>query len=290
MNCAEALSLGRRALSKHRCPNSDAVRESELFLSLASGRSRENLLAHPEAKLAPAQIAKFRRLLKRRLGHEPVDQIVGRTWFMGREFRVTRHTLIPRWATETVAAAAIDAGRPLGPSLVIDVGTGSGCFGLTVAAELPDASLASTDISAAALNTARRNAAGLGLGRRVRFFRGDLLSPVKRLISSKRPLIVAANLPYLSAALVRRLPPEIRLREPRQALVGGGRDGLDAYRRLAGQLAGLELPAALVLAWEVLPGQYRPLASLLAKKIPGLAVRKILNPSGVCVGLLAARR
>ncbi len=289
MTAAEALALGRRTLAKHKCPGSDAVRESELFLSLAAGLSRERLLAHPETRLDQKQAAKFRRLLKRRLAHEPVDHLVGRTWFMGREFRVNRRTLIPRWATESVAAAAIEAGRDRRAPFIVDVGTGSGCLGLTLAAGLPSARLLAVDISTGALAVARTNAAALGLASRVRFRRGDLLATAARFIGPDRPLIVAANLPYLSAAQVRRLPPEIRDREPRQALVGGGRDGLDAYRRLIGRLAALRLPPAVALAWEILPAQYRPLAALLAKKIPGLSVRKILNPSGVCVGLIARR-
>ncbi len=289
MTAAEALDLGRRALAKHRCPSSDASREAELFLSLATGRSRESLLAHPELPLDRRQSARFRACLKRRLAHEPVDHIAGSTWFMGRRFLVNRHTLIPRWATETVAAAAIEAGRGLPRPLVIDVGTGSGCLALTLAAELPEAGVLASDISAAALTVARRNAAGHGLTGRVRFLRGDLLAPAARSVTPDRPLLLCANLPYLSAAQVRRLPPEIRDREPRSALVGGGPDGLDAYRRLAAQLAGLRLPVALAVVWEILPGQYRPLASLLRKKIPGLSVRKLLNSSGVCVGLLAVR-
>ena len=289
MTLREALIIGRKELSGHRCPDSDPDREAELFLCRAAGLSREAALAAPEAELSGAQQKHFLAYIKRRLAHEPAAYIVGTAWFQGREFSVSPATLIPRPATETVAdaAAAACARHPL--ALVLDVGTGSGCVAVYLAAAFPEARVIGLDVAAAALKTARRNAAAHRVGRRATFRRSDLLAGLSRTDAAPgRAVVIAANLPYLPSAIISGLAPEVRDFEPRIAL-DGGPDGLDLCRRLIGQAADRFAGADLHLVLELLPEQYAPLAAFARKKIPGLKAGRILNLSGICVGAALRR-
>jgi release factor glutamine methyltransferase len=169
--------------------------------------------------------------------------------------------------------------------LVVDVGTGSGCIAVTLAAELPQAKVLATDSSAAALKIARANARRHGVAKRVRLVKADLL-PLR--ISASPPLrisAVIANLPYLPTRDLAKLSPDIRLHEPRTAL-DGGRDGLEPYRHLIKKLRHWPSPPAHLFL-EILPGQYRPLAAIVTKNFPSAVCRKITNPAGVRVGLRA---
>src|SRR5437762_827623 len=95
MTIGDAYREGALTLKRHRCAGTDRLREAEAFLAAASGRSREELLAHPEATLMVAALRRFLSMLARRLRHEPVEYVLGRASFYGREFRVTPATLIP---------------------------------------------------------------------------------------------------------------------------------------------------------------------------------------------------
>jgi release factor glutamine methyltransferase len=127
------------------------------------------------------------------------------------------------------------------------VGTGSGCIALSLAAERPDGVYHATDISADALAVARENARRLGIEDRVRFHEGDLLEPVASL--ARGVDLIACNPPYVDAAELPQLEPEVRDHEPRAALVPPG-DRYSVYRRLAPQAASL-LRAGGLLVVEV---------------------------------------
>jgi len=242
--------------SGSRSPRLDA----ELLLATALGVDRAELFRAPERVLTRIEERRFDGYLVRRQAREPVAYIRGRRAFRAIELEVTPAVLIPRPETETLvdvaleALAAVPAGLEAAPGryepLALDVGTGSGCIALALAAENPFVRLVAIDVSEAAVEVARRNAARLGLGGRVDVRRGDLLDD---LLPQERFDLIVSNPPYVPEAEYRTLEPNVRDYEPRLAL-HGGKDGLDAYRRLIPAAAGRLRPGG-VLAVEVGAGQ-----------------------------------
>jgi release factor glutamine methyltransferase len=177
--------------------------------------------------------------------------------------------LIPRPETETLVEVALEAlaavpesgdavAGPYEPQ-ALDVGTGSGCIALALAAENPFVRLVATDVSEAAVEVARRNAARLGLAARVEVRRGDLLDDLP---PRERFDLIVSNPPYIPAAEYRTLEPNVRDYEPRLALHGGV-DGLEVYRRLI-PAAAVRLRPGGTLAVEVGAGQAAAVRALFA--------------------------
>jgi release factor glutamine methyltransferase len=256
--------------SGSRSPRLDA----ELLLATALGVDRSELFRTPERVLTRSEERRFDGYLVRRQAREPVAYIRGHRGFRGIELEVTPGVLIPRPETETLVEVALEAlaavpagGRaaggaaPPGPyePLALDVGTGSGCIALALAAENPFVRLVATDVSEAAVEVARRNAARLGLGGRVDIRCGDLLD---ELPSQARFDLVVSNPPYIPEAEYRVLEANVRDYEPRLAL-HGGEDGLDVYRRLIPAAAERLLPGGS-LAVEVGAGQAAAVRALFA--------------------------
>jgi release factor glutamine methyltransferase len=182
---------------------------------------------------APADFQKaFRAAITRRLASEPVAYITGAREFYGRAFVVSPDVLIPRPETELVvdeALAAIAERRSATPDRsirVADVGTGSGCLAVTLAAECPDITVVATDISAGALAVASHNAARLAVSNRIEFRHASLLDGVDVLFD-----VIVSNPPYVARRDAASLYPDVRDYEPDAALFGG-EDGLDVIRDL----------------------------------------------------------
>ncbi|MBI3965603.1 MAG: peptide chain release factor N(5)-glutamine methyltransferase [Chloroflexi bacterium] len=201
----------------------------DLLLGHILGWSRAQLFGHPERALAPPELTSLRQLVERAKAREPVAYLLGHREFYGLDLEVTSAVLIPRPETELLVELALDWAGELAARVVVDVGTGSGAIALAVAAKAPELRVIAVDVSAAALEVARRNAGRLQLLDRVDFRLGDLLEPVDEQVD-----LVLANLPYVSDDEVGVLAPEIRDYEPRLALAAGA-DGLGLYRRLGEQ-------------------------------------------------------
>lgn len=280
------LASGTAALKRHRCAPASAPREAEELLAWATGVSRESLYAHPDRELTAPQRRKFRAAMKRRLKHEPIEYITGTAGFMGREFRVTRATLIPRPATETLLEEAIITARAEKDPAFIDVGTGSGAIAMTLASAFPRARVLATDLSPAALQVARANARRDGAADRIHFVKADLLpGPVP---ARDGATVIVANLPYLPMTGYGKLAPEIRRYEPRSALLSG-RDGLLASKRLVDRVAGSRLVGAAYLFFELLPGQCARMEAYARKRLPGWTARRIKNAQGFAVGVALSK-
>ncbi|MBI3114985.1 MAG: peptide chain release factor N(5)-glutamine methyltransferase [Candidatus Kerfeldbacteria bacterium] len=240
MTVGQALTFGSHALRSGDEPHLDA----EVLLAHSIGADRSWVLAHPTTPLTVARERRFRALVAERRRGLPIAYLTGVKEFYGRAFRVTKATLIPRPESELLVEAALQRLPTKMNVTVADVGTGSGCLAITVAAERPTVRIIAVDRSDAALAVARANAHALGVASRVRFVQGDLLTPLRTPAA-----LMLANLPYLTdrqanAASLRA--------EPRAALAAGS-DGLAAYRRVFAQLAVHPTPPPVLLC-EIGPG------------------------------------
>jgi len=231
------------------------------------------LLAHGEKPVTGGEAARFRALLKRRLGGEPVAYLLGEREFYGRPFRVDSRVLIPRPESEHLIEALLErkSTLPRRPRL-LDIGTGSGCLAITLALEIPGSRVVATDLSPAALALAAANARLLGVGDRVRFVATDL----EAALAERPPFdIVLSNPPYVAVEDHHRLSPEITDFEPSQALFAQ-HGGTAILLRLAA-LAGRRLVPGGWLACEIGDGQIEALASgfsRLAPELEWIEVRK----------------
>jgi release factor glutamine methyltransferase len=199
--------------------------EADLLVAHALGVKRITLFLDPERPLIDAELATIRALVERRRAHEPIAYILGEREFYGRSFEVNRDVLIPRPDTETLIDAAKEYLREAPEGRVLDLCSGSGAIAITLALESKRAAVA-TDISARAIDVARRNAQRHGV--ELSLLEGDLFAAVP-----PEPFAcITINPPYIPAADIAGLDADVRDHEPRLALDGGA-DGLDFYRRIA---------------------------------------------------------
>jgi release factor glutamine methyltransferase len=248
----EVLRQGIARLRKADVPSFTLA--AELLLLHVTGRDRTWIYSHPEEILPPAYIVTFFALIDRRCQGEPTQHLTGKQEFWGLEFQVTRDVLIPRPETEHVVEVALDrlavrelrAGRS--PKLsgqgvtIVDIGTGSGCIAAALAKELPSAIIYASDISAAAIEVARRNAERLGFAARIRFLQSHLFDAFLPL---KFDLIVS-NLPYIGRREADSLPREVRDHEPESALYGG-EEGYELFGPLVAQAQNFLNPSGLLV-------------------------------------------
>jgi len=239
---------------------------AELLLLHVLGRNRTWLYAHPEETLGSADAERFLALIARRAAGEPTQYLTGKQEFWGLELEVTPNVLIPRPETEHVIEVALDrlalheirAGRPQttrGEGLLIaDIGTGSGCIAIALAKELPAATFYATDISPAALEVARRNAARHAVSNRIHFVESNLLDAIvgnagSPLATRHSPLsfdLIASNPPYIGRREAPTLPREVREHEPTGALFGG-EEGYELYASLIAQAAAHLKPGGILV-------------------------------------------
>jgi len=205
--------------------NPDEARlEARLLTMHILGKSRAWLVAHDRDPLATVQWQALEAALVRRLAGEPVAYILGEREFYGRPFRVSPATLIPRPETEHLVEAALARLPVAAPLRVLDIGTGSGCIAITLKLERPDWRVTAVDISPAALDVARANAANLKAG--VEWLESDLLAA----LPGRRFDLIVSNPPYIPEQDRHLDQGDVRF-EPRQALASG-KTGLDALRAI----------------------------------------------------------
>ncbi len=203
--------------------------DAEVLLMHLLRIDRLRLVTHPEQALTEEEVAGYARWVERRCQGEPISYIVGVKEFWSLTFEVNRDVLIPRPETECLieeVLATVPAGA--GPR-IIDIGAGSGAIAVVLAAEIPAAKVAATDVSTAALAVARRNALRHGVADRLEFFRGDLFAAAPGAFD-----IIVSNPPYIPDGDYPLLPEGIRAFEPRGALIAG-LDGTAFHRRIIGE-------------------------------------------------------
>jgi release factor glutamine methyltransferase len=215
------------------------------------GRPREWLLSHPESLIPTENARSFASGLQRLAAGEPLPYVLGWWEFYGRRFTVTPDVLIPRPETELLVEKGLLAiDEHPSPRLAIDLGTGSGCVGVTLALERRNLEIIASDISRAALEVARANAIRHGVEDRFALVNADLAAGL--------PLadcVLLANLPYVASKEIEQLPFEPRL------ATDGGDTGLVVITRLLGQLA-LRRPTRTTALLEIGAGQGRALVDL----------------------------
>jgi release factor glutamine methyltransferase len=235
---------------------------AELLLMHALDRDRTWLYTNPESMLDARAAEAYFALVARRAAGEPTQYLTGKQEFWGLEFEVTPAVLIPRPETEHVVEVALErlgargikidmiTGSPSPQLRVADVGTGSGCLAVALAHELPHAEITATDISAAALQVARRNADRHAVADRIHFVETNLLEAlvVSPVTPRTSPLdLIVSNPPYVACNESASLPREVRDYEPHAALFGGP-TGVEIYSRLIEQAsAQLRVGGILVL-------------------------------------------
>ncbi|MGA7103728.1 MAG: peptide chain release factor N(5)-glutamine methyltransferase [Candidatus Deferrimicrobiaceae bacterium] len=226
MQLFELLALCRREMEERGFRSSP---EAEILVSHLTGIPRSRISREAEREVGNSAPA-LRSLLRRRFSGEPVQYILGAWDFYGREFHLTRATLIPRPETEGLVERIVEGWRreKRETGRMLDVGTGCGAIAVTLAAELSGVEVIASDVSGGSLAVARGNACRHGVAGRVRFLRADTYSALKR---GYRFDVVVSNPPYVSEMEWDSLPWDVRGFEPAGALLAGP-DGMAVIRPL----------------------------------------------------------
>lgn len=263
MTLRDQIVAARARLIAAHLPSDEAARDAAVLARHALGWDAAALLARDREPSPDGFAAAFDPLIARRARREPVAHIRGVQEFWEREFVVSPSVLIPRPETELIIDEALErAGAGLVLKDVCDVGTGSGCLAVTLAAQLPDSRIVATDVSPAALEVARINAERHRVSHRIDFRLGSYFA------GASGPFdMVVCNPPYIAERDHQSLPPEVRDFEPAEALKAGS-DGLRDIRELV-QLAQLLLRDDGLLIFEMGYDQSARVTSLVSRT-PGL--------------------
>ena len=282
MTVLEAIQKSADFLAKK---GADSPRlQAELLLAHALKLPRMKLYLNFERALTPAETDALRELVKRRGQREPLQHITGSVSFCGLEIAVNREALIPRPETEMLAELGWEFLKELsaGAPIAMDLGTGSGCIAIALAAKCPQAKIVATDISETALKLARENAARNHVADRIEFLPGDAFAalaerwgerprePEGNNLVDRSPLrnlafdLIVSNPPYIPSGEIAGLQPEVRDFDPRNALDGGA-DGLEFYRLIAKSAAAFLKPGGKVMV-EFGEGQALALREIFEKE------------------------
>lgn len=229
----------------------------------------EKIIGHSEKKLNPQSIKKIRKIYKKRLENWPLAYLTGKKNFYNLEFKVDKNVLIPRPESELIIDEVLKNDFSKEKTIIIDVGTGSGCLIITLADLLKkDGNICflAIDKSKKALKIARQNAKKHNLRDKIKFIKGNLLKPIdKKIIEKETNIIIIANLPYLTKKEIRNSA-SIK-KEPRKAL-DGGRDGLKYYEKLWKQIKKLKNKNSKIVVYqEINDWQVENLEKIITKKM-----------------------
>ena len=244
--------------------------EAELIVMYVTGVTRTNLIANSRRGVSDEERIRAVETAKRRRRGEPLQYILGETEFMSLNFYVCEGVLIPRADTETLVECVLEEIGEDREYSLLDICTGSGCIGVSLAHYRKNVTAELLDISDIALETAGKNILRNNVQERVSTLRLDIL---KEYPSEKYDIIVS-NPPYIEADVIETLQTEVKDYEPRLAL-DGGRDGLTFYRRIV-KIAPLMLKADGLLALEIGYNQAETVTALLDSEFKDIRVVKDL--------------
>jgi release factor glutamine methyltransferase len=265
------------------------MNEAELLFTEVIHCSRQELYNKQFKALNERQKEFITRALKRRIAGEPIQYILGKSDFMGMEFKVNPAVLIPRPETEILVETVVKysrAAKAKGSHLhILDIGTGSGNIAVSLAKLIPEARVNALDISRGALAVARDNAALNNVSARIKFACSDIFANTRGL--PRVYDIIISNPPYIPAGEMKDLQVEVR-HEPGIAL-NGGEDGLKFYRRIINESPD-RLKDGGILAMEMGFGQCQPIKEIFAKSAKLGIIDIIKDYSGIDRVVIAKKR
>lgn len=226
VSIAEALQIASDELGRAGVP--EARKEARSLLAHVLDVDWAVLITDRDKPVGELSLNRFQELVSRRTTGEPAQYITGVQDFYGRRFGVTPDVLIPRPETEGIVETALPLISVAPPIWICDVGTGSGCIAITILCENPFVHAVGLDISAAALDVAKRNAIGHNVANRISFIKSDCFDSLSHDIDFD---LIVSNPPYVSARVLSGLQREVRDHEPKVALTPGD-DGLAIIKRL----------------------------------------------------------
>jgi release factor glutamine methyltransferase len=265
------------------------MNEAEILFSEIFNCDRLSLYLDKDLFVNKDKASRISSVLKRRIYGEPIQYILGKTEFMGFEFKLTKNVLIPRPETEIVVETAIKYSYnvPSAPCTVniLDIGTGSGCIAVSLAKNLNNVKITAIDISAEALEVARYNASWNNVIDKIKFIKSDLFTNYEA-INNKYEIIVS-NPPYIKSGEIENLAPELAY-EPRIALDGGG-DGLDFYRKIIGPAAHYLVGGGFLIL-EIGYGQKEALEGIFQKSLGFEIIEVVGDYNNINRAIVARKR
>jgi release factor glutamine methyltransferase len=262
----EALRLNAKRLSLY---SSTPRLDAEVLFAHVLGMGRASLLAHSDEAVSEQALAMFEALIGRREKGEPIAYLTGHKEFYGLDLYINDSVLVPRPETESVVEVCLGIVANEDNSQLADIGTGSGAILAAVGVNRPRLRLFGTDISAQALEIAKRNCERYGLSERVTLYQGHLLEPLPGKVN-----VIAANLPYVPPG---EASPEVATWEPNVAVLGGGDDGTALIREFLAAAPDYLLPSGAIVM-EVAYSQGKLVGELARERFPSahVEVRKDL--------------
>ena len=256
LNTNSARRFLRKQFEQAGLPDCDA--EARDLVMAATGLSRAQMITEGTEFISPEAFDRLQDYSARRLSGEPADNILGWREFYGRRFDISPDVLSPRQETEEVTAKALAQISAMQAPHILDLGTGSGAIITTILCERADAVGTAADISKAALDMAKKNAAAYGVTDRLTFLQSDWFDNIEGQFD-----LIISNPPYIDSAAMAQLPREVLAFDP-QISLHGGEDGLTPYRIIAAQ-AGQHLKPGGVLVFEIGFDQGRSVPDILRR-------------------------
>ena len=257
-----AVTWTRRVLLEAGVTN--AAQEATWLLQHVLGMKIHQLACEAHEALLPEAWSNLESLIARRTAREPLQYLLGTQEFCGLEMAVNPAVLIPRPESEILVGEVVRHSRA--GATIVDVGTGSGCLAIALATILPQARILAIDRSQDALAVAMSNASKHAVRGRIQWFHGDLLEPLREQGIGATVDVILSNPPYIAETDWADLQPEVRLFEPRMALVGGPY-GTEFHERLLEESRALLVPGGLLLM-ELGRGQAMAVQTI-AKRVGG---------------------
>ena len=262
-----------------------SFQDAELLLAHALKKTREFIIANPKNKPTFLQKIKFKYYTKKRSKGIPIAYITGNKEFFGLNFKVNKHTLIPRPDTEILVEKAIKeikshlAKNKLQIAnyklpILIDIGTGSGCIPISIlnTCKLEHLQTYATDVSGSALKIAKKNSKKYNAD--IQFVKGNLIEPITK---KQSPIFITANLPYLTNEQYTNSP-SIQ-KEPKTALVAKNQ-GLALYEELLWQIKIIKTQN-IVCLFEIDPNQTKPITNIIKTIFPKAGIEILKDLSGL---------
>lgn len=201
--------------------------KARMLLQTTLKKSREYLMIYDTKEITPLEREQYIRNIKRLIAGEPLQYITGKQEFMKLNFLVTKDVLIPRPDTEILVEEVIEKAKNIQNPVILDLCTGSGAIAITIAKYIKNSKIYAVDISAKALEIAKKNAELNGVKNNIEFIQSDLFTKIK----NQKFDIIVSNPPYIETKVIKTLSKEVQ-NEPKIAL-DGGEDGLDFYREIS---------------------------------------------------------